>query len=373
MKPFVLFLIAICISACSSVDNTDIQRILDVDDCKIISDNLSDYIEDVKIIKLEQSDSNFVYGISKILLAEDKLIIYSVGELFAFNYNGEFLFRIGRLGRGPGEYIALNDVCISSFGDELLCLNHQNEVLRFSIADGAYRGMIKTEHGVSSDAIFPMSESTFAVFFANPPMNYQSKNFDHIKVFSKTGRKQESYLANLGFNIPIAFRPYSVQSAGNSYVLVPSPSSGPAYIFSEGKMMNFADVRLGKNTLDAKRLSNQADPWVIVDSIFDEDCFKCPMLCQTSDYQYLTVFGKNSSVWNFMFGDNNKIGWQSIPDSAAPIFFKAADKEYFYFSYEESMLHASSDPLKSYLINEHNLILPENHGPVVVAVKFKNL
>lgn len=104
--------------------------------------DLSTYIKDIQLIPLS-SDSVFIAGTPKLLHYDSKIIILS-DKLYEFNSDGSFSKIIGRQGRGPGEYVHLNDVALDLENNQLLGLTHQNILLRFSLATG------ETEQGAAA-------------------------------------------------------------------------------------------------------------------------------------------------------------------------------------------------------------------------------
>jgi len=84
--------------------------------------NMSDFIDSVKYVKLELTDNSLIKNVSKIFEAGDKIIIvdYSAHEIFVFSSGGKFLSKVSRRGRGPGEYIRIQNVMYDALNDNLI-------------------------------------------------------------------------------------------------------------------------------------------------------------------------------------------------------------------------------------------------------------
>ena len=345
--------------------------------------SLDSYIEDMKAIRLD-SKAQIVMSPNKLLIHGDELILLYAGKVSVYGNDGQFIRNIGRIGNGPGEYLHLQDCCISLDSKELLCLNHMNEVLRYSLSDGSYVGKTPTGiAGITASAIFPDADGGFYLFFANPSeadlANFE-KEFLCLRRLSADGREIEAMLPRDDFNVNMGFASPSVQLADNGYVLSYRPGSGLAYEFSNGSETPFADISLGAKGIPAREaVKDGGNPWNMIGDIFMADYYKCPSsVCRTAGTYYCSAFGKDSSVWNFVLGSSSLRGirWTSIGDGAQPMHAIAADKDYLYFCYAETGAESQdevSDPLQKAIISRLGLVLGENDNPAIIKVKFKKL
>lgn len=72
-------------------------------------------ISNLKIIRLETTSSILIGGIDKLLWIDDKIIIVDkrkAKNIFVFDTTGHYLNSIGKIGRGPTEYIGIDDVSL---------------------------------------------------------------------------------------------------------------------------------------------------------------------------------------------------------------------------------------------------------------------
>lgn len=66
----------------------------------------------LEYIPLETTNSSLLKRIHKFELGADFIFVSDFGKLFQFNRNGKFIRQVGSNGRGPGEYINVNDFSI---------------------------------------------------------------------------------------------------------------------------------------------------------------------------------------------------------------------------------------------------------------------
>lgn len=371
MKKFILFFaILSLLSSCSeSPRQSSDAPTLSIFDVSDEVTDLSAYIKDVDIIQFD-SESVLVPAIFKLLRYEDKWIINTGSEIVELNSDGSLSKKIGRQGRGPGEYLHITDMCISQDEAELLCLTHQNEIMRYSLSDGRFLGIIDSVvQGISSSAIVPFSKDGFAIFFDHPS-DFADKEFYSLKCFDKEGSLIKEDLLWEDFNVVMGFRPFVSQSYDNAYILSYSTSSGPCYIAEGGRVAPLVNMNLGTRGIPKGFALRGDDPWNYLEEMMVDDRFKCPYVCKTKDLYYVNVFGRDSAMWNFITDGKKGIRWESVPETAAPIFFLTADKEAFYFVLQEAELKNSSDALKKALANHIDPGIPVEEYPLLVKVKF---
>ncbi len=72
-------------------------------------------LDSIKLIPLETTDISLIGNISRIFIVNDTIFIADYSKtktIFAFNLQGSFLYKINKLGNGPGEYQNINMVQI---------------------------------------------------------------------------------------------------------------------------------------------------------------------------------------------------------------------------------------------------------------------
>lgn len=87
-------------------DKFDVNRLIQGTPIEI-----TDSIKDTKVIILESNENCLLADIEKILFVNDNIYIKDrISKiLYVFSRGGEFMFKIDKQGRGPGEYISISD------------------------------------------------------------------------------------------------------------------------------------------------------------------------------------------------------------------------------------------------------------------------
>ena len=283
--------------------------------------DLSDYIADVKIVRL----------------APEPVIYSGSGKILTYD----------------GKFIVLSDSFVEYN------------------ADGSLVKELPTVLRMNTDAIFPLENGAFAIFCSEPVQEGDTLP-GKVKIFDADGNLTEELLPTAEVCIPMGFRPVSAQSCGNSYTLSFAAVPSTAYEVSGGKITPLVDMDFGSRNLPSDYFGDGGDVWSKIGELFENDYFKCPSVCHTEDLYYVSPYGKDSSVWNFISDGRKGIYWQSSSfDTSAPLSFSAADDGYFYFAYTEYGLEETQDPLKKYLIDECGLVLGEDDNMAIVGVKFR--
>lgn len=143
MKKIVLLICFIClIISCGKVEEPK-QKIRDKK--KISTINLSNLkkknyhidsvYENFRYIKLESTTNSLIGKYDKIKFENDTIYVLEKSNsqqcIFAFNTNGKFLFKIDAKGRGPGEYIKIDDFYINTSSKYIGVLSN-SKILKYS-------------------------------------------------------------------------------------------------------------------------------------------------------------------------------------------------------------------------------------------------
>jgi len=123
----IVTLIVFCLCRCSKEEiEGDVLSIkLDyshnTDNSELLTD---DYFNNRQIIKLETTDESFISQISRLIIFDDKYFIFDhrTFSIHIFDKTGKFLYKIKRIGRGPGEYIQLTDFTIDAINKNIVLL-----------------------------------------------------------------------------------------------------------------------------------------------------------------------------------------------------------------------------------------------------------
>ncbi|MGM0642015.1 MAG: 6-bladed beta-propeller [Thermotogota bacterium] len=81
--------------------------------------SLSDIAKDVSYIKLETNENVLVNKINNIKLTKDFIFISDLDNVYQFSKTGDYIRKIGRKGRGPGEYVHIASLEINESREEI--------------------------------------------------------------------------------------------------------------------------------------------------------------------------------------------------------------------------------------------------------------
>ena len=133
-----IFIISVLLIMVSCKSNK-IDNIIKSDDCMklIIPENINNVLpidsifSNIRIVPLETNDNCLIGQIAKVEFYDDKIFLLdSFRKLLVFDINGKFLFNVGKVGRGPGEYPEIRDFDLDENGN-IYVLTYQ-KILQFS-------------------------------------------------------------------------------------------------------------------------------------------------------------------------------------------------------------------------------------------------
>ena len=99
--------------------------------------NLSDIALYVDYIPLQTSENNLIPRISDIKTCDSLIyILLSFKEILCFDKTGKYLHKLSKLGRGPDEYLGIDDFDIVS--DDSLIVLTKDKILIYSLSSNEY-------------------------------------------------------------------------------------------------------------------------------------------------------------------------------------------------------------------------------------------
>ncbi len=142
LKSSSILIVIVLLFSCST-KNTEVNQ----DGIKRISmgtefSNTIDYFADTLIIPLEFCENCIIGDIDKILKVKDGFIISDkniTNEVFKFNDNGAFQFKIGNKGDGLGNYVLPFDISLIPSTNQIAILDqNQSKIIFYSLEDGSF-------------------------------------------------------------------------------------------------------------------------------------------------------------------------------------------------------------------------------------------
>jgi len=107
---------------------------------------MSEFSDSIEYIFLETTDACLIDAIDKIMIDDSLIFIFNKKQLLIFNVSGKFERSIGKVGKGPGEYLEIIDFTINSRENKIYILDvGQQKVIRYS-----YDGEFELEFEIES-------------------------------------------------------------------------------------------------------------------------------------------------------------------------------------------------------------------------------
>ena len=336
--------------------------------------DLLPYIDSVEVVPLETTGKALIGLVGKILLLPNgNVLIKSTASMFMFSPKGKFLFQIGKNGRGPEEYLTIDDVCLSQDARELWILGGC-EIVKYSTETGQFIRKTTLElpeicNGFDAIASGP-GHSAFLYYCPQMDENNFSEDFYCLYRYDEQGRILQKFLPRKDYGLNIAL---ITQTSDNRYILRPQDSGNICYYLSDSLPVPRVKIDFGKETIKNRYSSD-------LQTYLRSDYYKMPVyIYDTRDYFYFSYCGPEATDCYCIhsFKNSKTITWERKGDDADGMFMiVGADKDFFYGIYNDyrdwdEILLNRQDLLKRAIIQKTHLRIPEDSNPLLVKVKFK--
>ena len=337
-------------------------------------DDLLPYIDSVEVVPLETTGKALIGLVGKILLLPNgNVLIKSTASMFMFSPEGKFLFQIGKNGRGPEEYLTIDDVCLSQDARELWILGGC-EIVKYSTETGRFIRKTTLElpeicNGFDAIASGP-GHSAFLYYCPQMDENNFSEDFYCLYRYDEQGRILQKFLPRKDYGLNIAL---ITQTSDNRYILRPQDSDNICYYLSDSLPVPRVKIDFGKETIKNRYSSD-------LQTYLRSDYYKMPVyIYDTRDYFYFSYCGPEATDCYCIhsFKNSKTITWERKGDDADGMFMiVVADKDVFYGIYNDyrdwdEILLNRQDLLKRAIIQKTHFRIPEDSNPLLVKVKFK--
>lgn len=210
-------LIAIGCKEKPRIDSSLIQNInVDLDNIEEI--RYSDIYKGIRYIKLETNENNLLGFVNKICISDNRLYLLSptpINTVYVFKMDGKFLYKLRKIGKGPGEYTDLQDIQVNKY---IWLLDHfSKKILKYSL-DGKFLCEISTK--VWADRFEFLNKDTI-VFFSNNRYNEINNKIVNYQLIFMDLASQEivNYLLPFNPNFDKVYvRDYTNFSSGNQFI-----------------------------------------------------------------------------------------------------------------------------------------------------------
>lgn len=175
----------------SSFNNLNKDIVLvDLDTLNASLAKYSDFYCSVKYVPLETTDDALIGKIKHIQLINDTLYILdgtSAKSLFVFNFEGRFIRKIGKVGKGPGENIQPMSFSIDETKNEIYILDESLQKINVYKKDGSFKRQIILSQKVRSSCLRINQNK---LYLDTKPYLSQSTNY-LLRELDNDGQNQE--------------------------------------------------------------------------------------------------------------------------------------------------------------------------------------
>ena len=339
-------------------------------------ESLDGRVASCSLIELSMPEGGNVASIQKILMDDDHnlIVLDTRKNIVKFSPDGEFICRIGRQGRGPGEYTDLQDISLDYSGKNIYLLG-LGKVIEYA-PDGKYITSYDMP-AFNYDAIAPASTGFFLVVTApNDSPEDLEKEHNMVHIYSTGENKvvkemlpRKDYVLNIDL---------VSSSFGSGYYLRPLEGEDVLYRMNGDKLepcfkIDFGNMSSPENYIFEDGRVNMAK-FVI------SPYYKVPSRYQkTRDYQYFAAVGPDANVSHFVFSSDNTpvFSWTDKSYDIAPIYALSSDEDFFYFCIDDpsslfSLPPEELDPMARFIVDKYR----DHDGystdsPWVIKLSFK--
>ena len=378
MKKVVFIIITFfCIVACSSNKGQDNLITIPIDPTSSQSVDWEQLFDtaSMQVIPLETTDQSLLAWVDRVIITDTLYSFSSDNSIYTFNQNGKFLFKIAHQGRGPGEYLVLDDFYIDEDNHYYILDNNSFKIIEYS-PKGEFVDEINT--GLFGLAFTKISNDLWAIFIGS---SKSPSSHCRLNYFSKQERKiihefieiSDNELNWRYFKDNNNFIPRDSKNLFFTYSL-----NDTIYQLTEKELIPCYRFECGKHQMPQKMLKDSYnDVTDFIETIKNHDYVA----------RITPVFLTNKEImFGFQYQDNylhslyqchattiinhyrNFLGIPHFSISTRDAIFPSGyQNDYFYYLIDPAFI---PDKFKNAFCQAHNLSqLDENSNPILVKVK----
>ncbi len=291
-------------------------------------------IKEIRFLPLETTKENLIGKIDKILFFDDKIYVLDRDyrkDILIFDSQGKYIGKVGKYGRGAGEFVRMTDFNIDKESNQLVILDSNvHKLIFYDLSDGSFVKEYKLDFWASN---FLIKDKQNFIFYSKR----QYTNENHLIAFQnlqdksrKWFIKQDEYDANLG---PL----FSIFQSKNNYFT--SYMRDVVYQITEKEVVPYAKFDFGQQKLPSDRLKN---------------------IHRTDAREYIKLFEENNwtlGIENFLESDNFIAFNLELKGTNTCAVYSKKTKQYKYGNHFDPPLNRLQ-LLKFIAVNQNEFITP---------------
>lgn len=378
MKKVVFIIITFfCIVACSSNKGQDNLITIPIDPTSSQSVDWEQLFDtaSMQVIPLETTDQSLLAWVDRVIITDTLYSFSSDNSIYTFNQNGKFLFKIAHQGRGPGEYLVLDDFYIDEDNHYYILDNNSFKIIEYS-PKGEFVDEINT--GLFGLAFTKISNDLWAIYIGS---SKSPSSHCRLNYFSKQERKiihefieiSDNELNWRHFKDNNNFIPRDSKNLFFTYSL-----NDTIYQLTEKELIPCYRFECGKHQMPQKMLKDSYnDVTDFIETIKNHDYVAriTPVFLTNKEimfgFQYQDNYLHSLYQCHATTIINHYRNFHGIPQFSIStrdaIFPSGYQNDYFYYLIDPAFI---PDKFKNAFCQAHNLSqLDENSNPILVKVK----
>jgi hypothetical protein len=285
------------------------NNFIDLNIDTLISDKpiyFSTYFSNVHLIPLDFNPQSVIGNIYKMKLFHDTLYIFDLDKiktLFLFSKQGEYLSKICRIGKRPGEYMEPLDFDLDEKTNEIFIYDWSDKKVKIYNAGGDYLDNININKRFSS---FIESDKMFYFFISSPAEKKDMVRNDYLLYqYDKKGKihskkfKFSDYSYGLNYN--------TLPGMGNFYkakndIKLYMPFCDTIFSIRDEKVAPFLTLSTVKYKLtrkDADRIKNNKKVSIYSELMAVNKLYNIKDYCEFNDFLFFKFDIGHRHFWTF--------------------------------------------------------------------------
>ena len=329
---FKVGLLALLLCSCTGKEDQNVTLVSPLD-CRITED-IASRVSVIEPLCLVLPEEEHLASIQKVLIDSnhDYIVMDSRKNVYRFSREGKFISRIGRQGRGPGEYAALMDIALDRLGKNIFLLS-LGQLTEFS-ETGEYINTYPLP-SINYDALAPSSSGFFLIVSApNQRPEDLTQGHDLVHVYSLSEKKVISKF--LKRNEHVINTDLFSYSYGQGYFLRPLEGENVLYYVSDDELEPCFKVDFGRQA-SPEHYALEGNQFDISKFVMSPYYKMVSHYQRTSNVQYFSAIGPDAEIHHFVFNNDGSplFSWVDKSFKIAPIYAVSSDESFFYFGVDD--------------------------------------